>query len=378
MLTRKEVEELSQYRNEEFPVTSFYLNMGKGGPDEGQTMIRLKNLLAQVEEERDRWTKGQMESVEGDMDRIRAFVRDQVMRGGQSLAAFSCSAADFWRTYTFPRPVGNHIHLDHEPYVKPLFRLLEQYGLYCTVLVGKGKARIFLLHLDEIQERSDIFGAVPGRHDQGGWAQARLQRHHDDRVMRHLKTTADQVFDLLQEEGFAKLLIGGTEELVSQFQEYLHPYLRERLVATFPMGITTSAKKVQDQSLAIVREIEEREEGELLERLENEVGAHRMGVAGLGPTLRALQRGQILTLLVNEGFSAPGKRCMECGHLTIRAEERCSYCGGELQPMEDIVDEIMDQAFAQGCQVRFITGGNKARMAQLGDIGALLRYTMKP
>jgi peptide chain release factor subunit 1 len=378
MLTRKEVEELSRYRNEEFPITSLYLNVGKGGPEEGKTVIRLKNLRAQVEEERDRWTKQQMESVEGDMEQIRAFVRDQVMRGGQSLAAFACSAADFWQTYTFPRPVGNHIYLDHEPYVKPLLRLLEQYELYCTALVGKGKARIFLLHLDEIQERSDIFGAVPGRHDQGGWAQARLQRHHDDRVMRHLKTTADQIFDLFQEEGFARLLIGGTEELVSQFQEYLHPYLRERLVATFPTGMTASAKTVQERSLAIVREIEEREEGELLEKLENEVGAHRMGVSGLGPTLRALQRGQILTLLVNEGFSAPGKRCTGCGHLTVRAQEQCPYCGGELQPMDDMVDEIIDQAFAQGCQVRFIAGSNQERLARLGDIGALLRYTMMP
>jgi peptide chain release factor subunit 1 len=378
MLTRKEVEELNCYRNEGFPITSLYLNVGKGGPEESKTTIRLKNLMAQVEGERERWTKPQMESLEGDMDRIRAFVRDQVMRGGESLAAFSCSAADFWQTYTFPRPVGNQIYLDHEPYVKPLFRLLEQYGLYCTVLVGKGKARIFLLHLDEIQERSDIFGAVPGRHDQGGWAQARLQRHHDDRVMHHLKTTADQLFDLFQEEGFTRLLIGGTDELVSQFQEYLHPYLKERLVATFPLGMTASAKRVQDQSLAIVREIEEQEEGDLLETLENEVGAHRMGVAGLGPTLRALQRGQILTLLVNEGFSAPGKRCTGCGHLTIRAEGQCPYCGGELQPTDDIVDEIMDQAFAQGGQVRFITGSNKKRLAQLDDIGALLRYTMMP
>lgn len=378
MLTRREVEQLSSYHNEEYPITSFYLNVGKGGPDEGKYMIHLKNLMAQVEEQRDRWTKPQMESVEQDLDRIRAFVRDQVMRRGQSLAAFACSAAGFWRTYTFPRPVGNHIYVDHQPYVKPLLRLLEQYGRYCTVLVGKGKARIFLLHMDEIQERSDIFGAVPGRHDQGGWAQARLQRHHDDRVMHHLKTTADQIFALFQEEDFAKLLVGGTEELVSQFQEYLHPYLRERLVATFPMGMTASAKKVQDQSLALVREIEERESAELMARLENEVGAHNMGVAGLGPTLRALQRGQILTLLVNEGFSAPGKQCTGCGHLTVWAEEQCPYCGEELQPMENIVDEIIDQAFALASEVKFMRGENRERLALLGDIGALLRYTMRP
>lgn len=378
MITRREIEDLSSFHTHDHLIVSLYLNLGKGKPSEGTHTIHFKNLLSQIEAQSDNWTRAQADSVARDLERIRIFVRDQQVTGGRGLAVFACDSIGLWQTYIFGRAMGNLIYIGHDTYVKPLFRMLQRYQPHCTVLVGKGRARIFLFSLDSIEERSDIFGAVPGRHDQGGWAQARLQRHHDDRVMHHLKNTADVLLSLHQEEEFGRLIVAGTDELVSQFQEYLHPYLKKRLVATLPMSMLVSPATVKKRSLAILRETTAAEYRKILETAISEAGAQNLGVLGLAGTLRALQRGQVQTLLVNEDFEAVGQRCLGCGHLTIRDDERCSYCEGELEPVAEIVAEIIDLAYNQDCEVKFMRGDNAALLAEYGHIGALLRYAVRP
>ncbi|MFQ5592733.1 MAG: Vms1/Ankzf1 family peptidyl-tRNA hydrolase [Anaerolineae bacterium] len=375
MLTRHEVEELGHYRSDKHPVISLYLNIDTRSPEQDRSLIRLKNLFHQLEDEKDKLTTDGVESVARDQERIRAFVREQAMRGGRGVAVFASAGAGLWETYTFPNRIGQHIEIGDAPYVKPLFRMLERYKPICTVLIGKGKSRIFLLHADEIVEQTDVFSPVPGRHDQGGWAQARLQRYHDERVIQHLKVTADQLFRLYQDGVFRRLLIGGTEELVTQFQDYLHPYLRDRVVGTFPMEMMANIKKIQQQSIQVLEESEEAAQELLLERLESESAAQKLGAPGLQATIRALERGQIMTLLVNDGFAEPGYRCVSCGHVILREEDQCPYCSGELEYFDDVVAYIIDQVYEQGADVVFVAGdSNVARLATLGDIGALLRY----
>lgn len=379
MLTRQDVEELSHYRSDKFPVISLYLNIDSKNPDQDRSLIRLKNLFYQVEDAKSEMTTEEAESLARDQERIRAFVREQAMQGARGVAVFASSGAGLWETFTFPNRVGQYIEIGDTPYVKPLFRMLERYKPICTVLIGKGKARIFLLYADEIVEQTDVFSPVPGRHDQGGWAQARLQRHHDERVVHHLKTTADQLFKMYQEGMFRQLLIGGTEELATQFQEYLHPYLRDRVVATFPMGMMANIKKIQQQSLRALEESERAAQQSLLERLESEFGAQKLGVAGLPGIIRALERGQIMTLLVNDGFAQAGYRCVSCGHITLQEEDQCSYCSGELEYYDDAVALIIDQVYEQGSDVVFVAGDSNAeRLAKLGHIAALLRYQFQP
>jgi peptide subunit release factor 1 (eRF1) len=77
-------------------------------------------------------------------------------------------------------------------------------------------------------------------------------------------------------------------------------------------------------------------------------------------------------LLVNEDFSASGLRCRSCGSLS--PVDPCPFCGAATELLEDIVESIVSQAFIQNCDIRFITGANKARLGELGNIGALLRF----
>lgn len=377
MLARQDVEELSHYQNEEYPVISVYINIDTQTPEYDRSQIRLKNLFNQVEDLKELMTKEEADSLSHDQEQIRAFVREQSRQGSRGVAVFASSGAGLWETFTFPNRVGQHIELGDTLYVKPLFRMLERYKPVCTALIGKGRTRIFLLYGDEIDERTDVYSPVPGRHDQGGWSQARLQRHHDERVIQHLKATADQLFKIHQGGVFRRLLIGGTDELVTQFEGYLHPYLKDHLVDTFPMEMMANIKKIQKQSLQALEASERAAHAALLDRLESEAGAQSLGVAGLSGTIRALERGQIMTLLVNDGFAAPGYRCVSCGHTILDEEDQCPYCSGDLERMDDVVAYIIDQVYDQGSDVVFVSGdASVERLETLGNIGALLRYQL--
>lgn len=372
MLDREELKDLASHRDDENLIISFYHPLEKGEPTEEGDIIRLKNLINEAQAARGDWTSAQVKSVSGDLARIERLVMEERVMSKGGLAVFACSATDLWRVYRLPDQVGPSLVVDHATRMRPLIQLLNRHKLYCAVLVGKGRARVFLLDPAKVEERSDIFGVVPGRHDQGGWAQARYQRYHDDRVMRHLKDTADQTFSLLQNEDFQRLFVAGTEELVSEFVEHLHPYLKDRLAGTFPMEMVASPKEVQEQTLLVVSELRESYDTDAIEKLRGEVHTGNLGAAGLEDTLHTLQKGQVLMLLVNEDFSPSGLRCRSCGSLSL--VDPCPFCGAATEPLEDIVESIVSQAFIQNCDIRFITGANKARLGELGNIGALLRF----
>jgi len=372
MFDRQELRELASLRDEENLICSFYYPLEKGEPTEQGALIRLKNMITEATSERPEWTTVQLRSVSDDLDRVQSLVGDELVSGSGGLAVFACSATDLWDVFHLPDGVRSMLAIDHTTHMRPLIEFLSRYQRYCTALIGKGRSRIFLLDVGSVEERSDVSSEVPGRHDEGGWAQARYQRHHDDLVMHHLKEMAEETFSLLRDEEFDGLFVCGTDELVSEFIEYLHPYLREKLLGSFPIQMTSSAAEVQGLTLAEGVELLEGRDADAVEKLRAEVHSGNLGAAGLEDTIHALQKGQVLSLLVREDFDAPGHRCSSCGQLSLTSP--CPFCGGPSEPVQDIVEEIVKQAFLQNCETIFIRGDSSEGLAELGDIGALLRY----
>jgi peptide subunit release factor 1 (eRF1) len=94
------------------------------------------------------------------------------------------------------------------------------------------------------------------------------------------------------------------------------------------------------------------------------------GVVGLEATLAALADKRVGTLVVSEGFAAPGARCPACGHTGI-AVRQCPSCGTPTAAIDDVVDVLVGQALAQGATVEFARG---TELDRYGRIGALTRY----
>jgi peptide chain release factor subunit 1 len=97
------------------------------------------------------------------------------------------------------------------------------------------KARIFVVELGRIDEVTDLRDDVPGRHDQGGWAQMRMQRHVDDHRTRHLKHVADALFSVSRRRPFDQLVLAGPAEAHRASDPLLHDYLRKLVRASITL-----------------------------------------------------------------------------------------------------------------------------------------------
>ncbi|MBI4729418.1 MAG: hypothetical protein HY775_07950 [Acidobacteria bacterium] len=311
-----------------------------------------------------------MRAAESDLERVARFVTREFDRGDAAgLALFVSSPIDLWTEFHLPRAVGTRIVLDRHPHVLRLEALLATGKRTCTVIVSRNRARIFSTRLGRTAERSEILDDVPGKHEQGGWSQARFARHVEEHAHRHLRRTAEAVFEMSRGESFDHLIVAGPDEVVAEFEKGLHPWLAERVAARLSLAMTSGLSEVRAAVLEVERAIETERTAGVVERLLEEAGARRLGAIGLEPTLKALADGRAETLIVADGPAPDGGfRCLSCRRLHLGGGA-CAECGGAVEPVQDLAEELVDEALRRRCEVVMSVPG-----AVPGGVGALLRY----
>jgi peptide chain release factor subunit 1 len=297
---------------------------------------------------------------------------DGVDRGTtRGVGLFSCSAASLWENVLVPRPLADRVTLSDHPHILPLESLIETYETFCTTLVDREKARIFLARMGRIREETDVFDDVPGQHDQGGWSQGRYQRHIDEHFGRHLKHVGEVLLRYFERQGFDHLILAGPDEVVAEFERGLHDYLKRRVVARATLPVTANVNGVLEKSLQIEEEMETRREREIVERVMAEAAAGRSAATGLGPVLEAVNLVRVDTLVISFRFSSQGVQCTSCGWLALEGAT-CPTCGNPMEPVADMVERAVAKALQQGSRVESLTmvTGNALPF----DVGALLRF----
>jgi peptide chain release factor subunit 1 len=366
---------LAAWETNGLPVTTLYLDAdGRRFPRRGDLVRRGEDLARRACDEVDRSDRAAYDSVCRDVQRITAFLHEDLDRTGpvRGLALFACSGAELWEAVPISQPLRDRLVVGPRPYLVPLEAVLEMAETFCTAIVDRERARIFLSSLGEIEEVSQVLDDVPGRHDQGGWAQARLQRHIEDHVQRHLKRVAEALLRLQQRRRFDHLILAGAEETVAELERELHDYVARTIVDRTSLSMASSAGDVLDHALRLERDLEERREREAVRRVAEESRAETgRAVAGMGPTLAALEENRVDTLVVRDGLAMPGVRCPSCGHLAVDGA-RCEMCGAGTEKVPDLVEEAVEAGLRQRSRVETVRDG--AELDRSGGIGALLRF----
>ena len=372
-LDRAFLRKLADWRANGAPVSSLYLDVdGRRYPRKQDYLVRadeMAHLLRSEAAEMDRARRG---SVGRDADRMLKFVRALDRGSTRGIALFSSADGGLWEEVTVPRPLRDRAVVADQPHLLPLEALVETYQSFCTVIVDREKARIFLAKMGRIREATDLFDDVPGQHEQGGWSQSRYQRHIEEHVGKHLKRVADVLLRFSKLKGFDHLILAGPEEILPQFEQGLHDYLRQRVVVRTTLAMTASESDVLQRSLAVEEGFEAKRKLRTLERLNAESAAGRQAVRGLGPALSALNDGRVETLIVPFGVSRKGLRCSACGRLALEGDA-CATCGGEMDGIPDVVEGAVTSALRQSARVETLS---VIELVQPGEqhVGALLRY----
>jgi peptide chain release factor subunit 1 len=378
ILDRETLRKLAEWNTNGFPVVSLYLDVdGRRFPKRADFVARADHLIRRARERAQAMEdRAHSRSVHADARRMWDFVNDEFDRKGgvRGLALFGSSRMGLWEEVTLPARAPERIVIGERPYLLPAEVVLQGYEDVCVALVDRERARLFVSALDRIEEVSDVLDDVPGWHDQGGWSQARFQRHIKEHVQRHLKHVSEVLLGLFRRNRYERLIMAGPDEVVAELERELHDYVRRTIVARTTLSMHSSPAEV----LQTIREVEERLEREREEgavrRLSAEIEAGTgRAVAGMADTIAALEEGRVETLIVGADLEATGVRCPSCGHLAPRGRS-CPACGARMDETPDLVEEAVESALRQRCRVEVLTQGLADDLALQGGIAALLRF----
>lgn len=367
-ITEASIRELAAFRSDA-PVVSCYLDV------DGSRQV----LRQDYEKRLDAMVRRAQAGPDGaaaaaDLDRVVDYVHGSFDRSGvRGLALFSCVADDLWEVVPLPVPVKGQLVVNRSPVVGQLEMLVQELVPLGVLLVDRQRARLFVYHFGQLEERAERFDELLrdyDRRDDAGRGHEREQQHADELATQHLRRAADVAFELYQEDGFGRLAVGGADDVAAAVESMLHPYLQERLVGRIPVTVTASEAEIRDAALELEHRAERRKEQDTVDRLRDAAGAGARGVTGLAATLAALNERRVHVLLVSDGYEEVGWRCPSCGLLAATGPQ-CPVDGAAMDHLDDVVAAAVEAGLLQG---RVEMCVENADLDVLGRIGALLRY----
>jgi peptide subunit release factor 1 (eRF1) len=287
------------------------------------------------------------------------------------IAIFACRPEGLRTVIRSRIPFPLQFHLAPRPRIRPLTHLYDEYEAALFVEVGQKDASIYLVRAGEIEEhhRSEIDIPEPGR--TGMFSEARRQRHTEDHVHRHLKSTAEQLMRLADREEIRNIILSGTETHIAAFRRQLPRGYDENVVAVVSLDRNPSRDQVVTATLAALQDAERERERRVIRQVLDLRGQDGRVAVGLEPVLRALEQGRVHRLLVSERFEARGFRCTACGKLGEQPPESCELCGEPIVST-DLAEAMVVAAIQRGSEVDEIVGHDE--FEEYGGVAALLRY----
>jgi peptide chain release factor subunit 1 len=376
-ITWEQLRELAAFRAANGCAVSLYVSLDPSeSPTAKHVETRVNSLLSEAErlfdERKASLTHEQRQGLKGDVERIRAWFDDGFERQGvRGVAVFAASLDSFWSTLSLPDAVADDVKLEAELYLAPLARLASRSGRTLVGVVGRERGEVYRLEAGQLVEIADQTTDVPGRHDQGGWSQARYERHIDEIVERHWRRVAETLDSCVRTFGSPRVVLVGAEDMRSDFDGLLSNEVKSCLIGW------TAAEAHADapQILGAVRPVVDRwwggKEAELLDRWREEAGRNGRAATGWEQTLEAASDGRVELLLVQDGVDQRAYQCPACGRAQM-SNGSCPLDGTTMLSRDDGLDVAVHQTLTHGGTVHVIVG--RRDLEPVGGLAALLRF----
>ena len=378
MITRDELRELAQFQSSEGEncALSFYFQpQTPQNRSHREEAILAKDLVRNAL--RDAEKNGKNGSARSDLNRILELAGHLHGNQAKAKAIFACGNKNVWREFDLPPTLpATQLFVNNRFHLKPLAAILGAQPRVCVAIVDRQRARLFDLRLNELKERENLFRGLPrhGRSDGfGGYDAGHSERRVADEAMHHFKEVAEKLREELEKGTFEKLIVGCQESVWPEFESHLHNYLKQRLLGHFSAEISSiTNEQIRDKANRVLQEQLDSRRKELVREVLGEAQRDGLGVTGVRRVLRALEMGEVQTLLVGENFHAHGIECANCGHLDTRTTSSCEVCGQKTRELEDVSDAIIPTAIHRDIELFYVK--NDPELDRVGNIAALLRF----
>jgi peptide subunit release factor 1 (eRF1) len=375
-ITREQIRELAEFHDEKSCAVSFYFQPSTPrNKAHKEDMILIKDLAREAL--RSLESQGRKECARADMDRILHLSGELRSNGTHGKAVFACAAQNIWREYDVPASLpGTQLFVDRHFHLKPIAHLLGALPLLGVVLVDRHRARIFDLRLGELTEREDLFHPVPRRGRSDGFAGydgGHAQRRVEDETRQHFKNVAETLKTLLEKGVFEKWILACQDSHLSLLEPQLHSYVSQALIGRFHADVGHITRdEIRTRAQQIVERWQSDRRRDLVGQAVGQARSNGLGVTGLRRVLRALELGEVQTLLLGENLQAHAVECSGCGHIDAHLVSSCPVCGRATQEIVDVGEAILPWVIRRDTETFYVK--DDPEFDKVGNIAALLRF----
>jgi len=377
----EQLDRLAGFEPAPYPVVSLYLDTrpNQHGRDQHQAFTR-KELKA-----RSRTypaNSPERESLDRDIEQIVRFLDNDLNPSANSVAIFACSAGELFETVQSSGVVPQHgLYIGDRPHLYPLARLESQSPRYAALVTDTNTAHILVISAGELVADREVKNVKTKATSQGGWSQARYQRHIENFHIQHVKEVVAALDRVVQDEGITHILISCDEVALPLLREQLPKQLADKVVDHIRVEAHAAAGEVLKASMDAMHKLNAKTDRE---KVDAAIGAYRAGALGIvGPedTLAALIKGQVDELLITADLQrmepvAVGKTVGMANDARIPEPVLESTSAGEPATTHPevvrLADELIAKAKQTSARITFVE--DPELLSEYGGVAALLRF----
>jgi peptide chain release factor subunit 1 len=375
-MTWDQLRELAGFRAEKGCAISLFVGLDPSEvptPPAVETKVNAQLAEAQrlADEKKGSMSRDQREAMKADLERIRAWFDDGFDRQGvRGVAVFAASLDNFWSTLLLPEPIPDAVRVDSELSLAALASHVGRDGALVAV-VGRERGQVFRLRNGSLVEIANQSEDVPGRHDQGGWSQARFERHIDEIVERHFREVAATLDRCTRRLRGVPIVLIGAEDTRADFEALLAKETKDCVAGWATAEAHADAPALLAAARPVIDEWWRTREEQLLTRWRDEAGRNGRAASGWEETLEAASDGRVELLLVQSGAAHEAYQCPQCGRAQL-ANGSCPLDGTTLESRSDGLDLAVHKTLTHGGTVHVIR--DRDDLAPVGGMAALLRF----
>jgi peptide chain release factor subunit 1 len=297
MTLNDHLDRLAGFDRIDSPVVSLYLNAqpNERGRDQFQSFVR-RELRARAatyppkSEHRQR--------LERDLERISRYL-ETIEPSANGMAIFACDAAGLFEAIQLDAPLDEHwLYIGDQPHLYPLARVAARYPRYAAVLAGTNHTRILVVAQGALENGTNLNGVKTRSTKQGGWSQARYQRHIENYHLHHVKDVVEALDKIVQKDGLDRIVLAGDAVVIPLLREQMPAHLASMVVDEISLPSTVGDEEAIAKTLESMQKHGAETDREKVDAAVNAYRAGGLGVVGPDATLLALTNGQVDELLL--------------------------------------------------------------------------------
>jgi peptide chain release factor subunit 1 len=376
-ITWDELRDLAGFEAEKGCAISLYLGLDPSlTPTPGDAATRLHSLLDEAAKgdgaNRRDMTHDQRVALKTDFERIRGFYASEFDRdGARGLAIFSSGLDNIWRTLPLTEAVPDDVKVGRMLYLAHLVPLIGRGEGALVVVVGRERGHFYRLRGGRLQDLADHTEEQPGQHDQGGWSQARYERHIEKLVREHLQEVAGALDRLVRRLRNIQVVVISSEDTRAEFEELLTHDAAAAVIGWTSAEAHAAPAELLRLAAPVLDRYRAEKQKEVVAQWEEEAGRNGRAAAGWEATLEAASDARVDLLLFQDGVDHDAFRCPRCGRVAVNGGS-CPLDGTSMEASSHGLDLAIHQTLVHGGRVWAVR--DRPDLQPVGGIGALLRY----